>query len=194
MREYFNKLRVGFSLTASFCTYEKALTVMEQLAEMGCDILPIMSYNAYNTDTRFGTAEKFRERIERISGKGIICTIADAEPIGPANMTDIMLVAPCTGNTMAKLAASIIDTPVCLAVKSHLRAGKPVVIAPATNDALAGAYKNIAALMNYKNYFFVPFGQDDYVKKQSSMVADFSLIPAAMEMALDGRQLQPVLL
>ena len=135
-----------------------------------------------------------RERTEKISGRKIISTIAEAEPIGPADMTDIMLVAPCTGNTMAKLANSIVDTPVCLAVKSHLRAGKPVVIAPATNDALAGAYKNIAALMNYKNYFFVPFGQDDYVKKQHSMVADFSLIPATMEMALNGKQLQPVLI
>jgi dipicolinate synthase subunit B len=194
MKEYFDKLRVGFAMTGSFCTYEKALSMMEHLAKLGCDILPVMSYNAYNTDTRFGKAEEFRERIEEISQKKIICSIADAEPIGPANMTDIMLVAPCTGNTMAKLAMSIIDTPVCLAVKSHLRAGKPVVIAPATNDALAGAYKNIAALMNYKNYFFVPFGQDDYVKKQSSMVADFSLIPAAMEMALEGRQLQPVII
>ncbi|MBP3922623.1 MAG: dipicolinate synthase subunit B [Ruminiclostridium sp.] len=194
MREYFDKLKVGFCITASFCTYEKALSMMEHLAGMGCDILPVMSYNAYVTDTRFGTAKEHREKIEGICGKKIISTIADAEPIGPANMTDIMLVAPCTGNTMAKLATGIIDTPVCLAVKSHLRAGKPVVIAPATNDALAGAYKNIAALMNYKNYFFVPFGQDDYVKKQNSMVSDFSLIPAAMEMALEGRQLQPVLL
>ena len=194
MREYFDKLRVGFAITGSFCTFEKALSIMENLKERGCDIIPVMSYNAFNTDTRFGKAEEFRARIEEITKKKIICTIADAEPVGPADMTDIMLVAPCTGNTMAKLAMSIIDTPVCLAVKSHLRAGKPVVIAPATNDALAGAYKNIAALMNFKNYFFVPFGQDDYVKKQNSMVADFSLIPAAIEMALDGRQLQPVLI
>ncbi|MBQ8789794.1 MAG: dipicolinate synthase subunit B [Ruminiclostridium sp.] len=194
MREYFDKLRVGFAITGSFCTFEKALSIMENLKERGCEIIPVMSYNAFTTDTRFGKAEEFRARIEEITKKKIICTIADAEPIGPADMTDIMLVAPCTGNTMAKLAMSIIDTPVCLAVKSHLRAGKPVVIAPATNDALAGAYKNIASLMNYKNYFFVPFGQDDYVKKQSSMVADFSLIPAAIEMALDGRQLQPVLI
>ncbi|MBR4305416.1 MAG: dipicolinate synthase subunit B [Ruminiclostridium sp.] len=194
MKEYFSGLRVGFCLTGSFCTFEKALSVMELLKNMGCSIIPIMSYNAACTDTRFGSAESHKERIEKICERGIITTITEAEPIGPKGLTDIMLVAPCTGNTMAKLALSIVDTPVCLAVKSHLRAGKPVVIAPATNDALAGAYKNIAALMNYKNYFFVPFGQDDYAKKPLSMVADFSLIPAAMEMALDGKQLQPVLL
>ncbi len=194
MREYFKNLRVGFCLTGSFCTFSKAISMMEYLKEKSCDIIPIMSYNAAVTDTRFGTAKEHKERIENISGRKIITSIADAEPIGPKDMTDILLVAPCTGNTMAKLALSIIDTPVCLAVKSHLRAGKPVVIAPATNDALAGAYKNIATLMNYKNYYFVPFGQDDYAKKPTSMVADFSLIPAAMEMALDGKQLQPVLL
>lgn len=193
MREFFNGLKVGFCLTGSFCTFSKALSMMEYLKDNGCDIIPIMSYNAAKTDTRFGTAKEHKEKIENICGRDIITSIAEAEPIGPRDMTDILLVAPCTGNTMAKLAMSIIDTPVCLAVKSHLRAGKPVVIAPATNDALAGAYKNIAALMNYKNYYFVPFGQDDYVKKPTSMVADFSLIPVTMEMALHGKQIQPVL-
>ena len=188
-----NKTKLGFCICGSFCTISHCLKQMEFLANE-YDILPIVSEITASQDTRFAKAEDVLCKIESICNNKIIRSVVDAEPIGPKNMTDIMLIAPCTGNTMAKLAMSIIDTPVCLAVKSHLRAGKPVVIAPATNDALAGAYKNIASLMNYKNYFFVPFGQDDYVKKQSSMVADFSLIPAAIEMALDGRQLQPVLI
>ena len=187
-------IKVGFCLTGSFCTFEKAFSAMQALRDAGCDILPIMSFNAGTTDTRFGTAQEHIKRAENICGKRMILTISDAEPIGPKKLTDIMIVAPCTGNTMAKLARSITDTPVTMAVKSHLRGGKPVLIACATNDALAGSFKNIGFLMNCRNYYFVPLGQDDPLKKPCSLVADFSLIPEAACAALDGTQLQPVII
>ena len=187
-------VKVGFCMTGSFCTFEKAFSAMQELRGSGCDILPIMSFNAGNTDTRFGTAQEHIRRAENICGKRVILSISDAEPIGPKKLTDIMIVAPCTGNTMAKLARSITDTPVTMAVKSHLRGGKPVLIACATNDALAGSFKNIGFLMNCRNYYFVPLGQDDPLKKPCSLVADFSLIPEAACAALDGTQLQPVII
>ena len=187
-------VKVGFCMTGSFCTFEKAFSAMQELCDAGCDILPIMSFNAGNTDTRFGTAQEHIRRAENICGKRVILSISDAEPIGPKKLTDIMIVAPCTGNTMAKLARSITDTPVTMAVKSHLRGGKPVLIACATNDALAGSFKNIGFLMNCRNYYFVPLGQDDPLKKPCSLVADFSLIPEAACAALDGTQLQPVII
>ena len=187
-------VKVGFCMTGSFCTFEKAFSAMQELRDAGCEILPIMSFNAGTTDTRFGTAQEHIRRAENICGKRVILSISDAEPIGPKKLTDIIIVAPCTGNTMAKLARSITDTPVTMAVKSHLRGGKPVLIACATNDALAGSFKNIGFLMNCRNYYFVPLGQDDPLKKPCSLVADFSLIPEAACAALDGRQLQPVLL
>lgn len=187
-------IKVGFCMTGSFCTFEKAFSAMQELHDAGCDILPIMSFNAGTTDTRFGTAQEHIRRAENICGKRVILSISDAEPIGPKKLTDIMIVAPCTGNTMAKLARSITDTPVTMAVKSHLRGGKPVLIACATNDALAGSFKNIGFLMNCRNYYFVPLGQDDPLKKPCSLVADFSLIPEAACAALDGRQLQPVII
>ena len=187
-------VKVGFCMTGSFCTFEKAFSAMQELRDAGCDILPIMSFNAGNTDTRFGTAQEHIRRAENICGKRVILSISDAEPIGPKKLTDIMIVAPCTGNTMAQLARSITDTPVTMAVKSHLRGGKPVLIACATNDALAGSFKNIGFLMNCRNYYFVPLGQDDPLKKPCSLVADFSLIPEAACAALDGTQLQPVII
>ncbi len=187
-------VKVGFCMTGSFCTFEKAFSAMQELRDAGCDILPIMSFNAGTTDTRFGTAQEHIRRAENICGKRVILSISDAEPIGPKKLTDIMIVAPCTGNTMAKLARSITDTPVTMAVKSHLRGGKPVLVACATNDALAGSFKNIGFLMNCRNYYFVPLGQDDPLKKPCSLVADFSLIPEAACAALDGTQLQPVLI
>lgn len=187
-------VKVGFCMTGSFCTFEKAFSAMQELRDAGCDILPIMSFNAGTTDTRFGTAQEHIRRAENICGKRVILSISDAEPIGPKKLTDIMIVAPCTGNTMAKLARSITDTPVTMAVKSHLRGGKPVLIACATNDALAGSFKNIGFLMNCRNYYFVPLGQDDPLKKPCSLVADFSLIPKAACAALDGTQLQPVII
>lgn len=193
MEHYLAGIRVGFCLTGSFCTFSKAITAMRRLKEYGCDLLPVMSYNAAGTNTRFGTAKEHIEVIERICEKSVIADISGAEPIGPKNMTDIMVVAPCTGNTMAKLAASVTDTPVTMAVKSHLRKERPVLIACSTNDALAGSLKNIAHLMNYKNYYFVPFMQDDYIKKPSSLSADFTLIPQALAAALSGKQIQPVL-
>ncbi|MBQ9483863.1 MAG: dipicolinate synthase subunit B [Ruminiclostridium sp.] len=184
--------RVGFAMCGSFCTFSHCFDALERLIELGCEPVPIMSFNAYDTDTRFGNAAEHVARLERLCGKKVIHTIAEAEPIGPKNMTDIMLVANCTGNTLAKLAASITDTPVTMAVKSHLRGSKPVVLNIATNDALAGSAKNIFMLINYKNYYFVPLAQDDHAKKPFSLMSDFSLIPAALVSALEHKQLQPV--
>ena len=185
--------RVGFAMCGSFCTFSRCFDALGKLTELGCEIIPIMSFNAYSTDTRFGSAAEHRRRLEDICRREVIHTIADAEPIGPKNMTDIMLVANCTGNTLAKLAASITDTPVTMAVKSHLRGSRPVVLNIATNDALAGAAKNIFSLMNYKNYYFVPIMQDDYRNKPFSLTGDFARIPDALASALAGKQLQPIL-
>lgn len=186
-------VRTGFAMCGSFCTFSQCFDALERLIELGCEPVPIMSFNAYDTDTRFGAAAKHVERIEKLCGRAVIHTIADAEPIGPKNMTDIMLVANCTGNTLAKLAASITDTPVTMAVKSHLRGSKPVVLNIATNDALAGSAKNIFTLMNYKNYYFVPIMQDDHEKKPFSLMGDFGAIPDALGAALSRVQLQPLL-
>ncbi len=187
------KISVGFAMCGSFCTISKALKQMQKLKDLGYDLIPIMSEHVYETDTRFSSAEKVISSAESICGKKVIASICDSEPIGPQGMTDIMIVAPCTGNTAAKLAAGITDTAVTMAVKSHLRQQKPVLVAIATNDALAGSAQNIGRLLNTRNYYFVPFSQDDPVKKPSSLVADFELIPQAVEAALSGRQLQPVL-
>ncbi len=184
---------IGFAMCGSFCTISKALEQMKKLRELGYNILPIMSGNLYNTDTRFGRAEDIRRAAEEISGNKVLSTIKECEPIGPHGMTDLMLVAPCTGNTAAKLSAGITDTPVTMAVKSHLRQKKPVLLAIATNDALAAAAQNIGRLLNTRHYYFVPFSQDDPVKKPNSLVADFSLIPEAVQSALEGRQLQPII-
>lgn len=187
-------LRVGVAVCGSFCTFGRVFGELERLKELGCELTPIMSYNAYSTDTRFGTAQEMAARLFEISGRTVIHDIAAAEPIGPKKMFDILVVAPCTGNTLAKLALGIIDTPVTMAVKSHLRSCRPVVLAPATNDALAGAAKNIGILLNYKHVYFVPFSQDDCEAKPFSAVADFTLLPQAISAALDGRQLQPLLM
>ena len=187
-------LKIGVAVCGSFCTFRRVFEELERLKMLGCDLTPIMSYNAYSTDTRFGTAQAMAARLYEITGKTVIHDIAAAEPIGPKKLFDVLVVAPCTGNTLAKLAAGIIDTPVTMAVKSHLRSQRPVVIAPATNDALAGAAKNIGVLLNYKHIYFVPFSQDDFEAKPFSAVAEFSLIPQAVEAALEGRQLQPLLI
>ncbi len=184
--------RIGFAMCGSFCTFSRCFEALEGLLEMGCEVIPIASFNAYALDTRFGNAAEHMARLEELCRRPVIHTIEDAEPIGPKNLTDIMLVANCTGNTLAKLAVSITDTPVTMAVKSHIRNQKPVLLNIATNDALAGSAKNIFALMNYKNYYFVPMGQDDFRKKPTSLMGDFSLIPAAISEALEYRQLQPV--
>lgn len=185
--------KVGFAMCGSFCTFSRCFEALDKLKSMGCDILPVMSFNAYSIDTRFGAAADHIKRLEEVCGKSVIHTIEAAEPIGPKNMTDIMLVANCTGNTLAKLAASITDTPVTMAVKSHIRNSRPVLLNIATNDALAGSAKNIFSLLNYKNYYFVPMKQDDYRKKPTSLMGDFGLIPNALENALEYKQLQPVL-
>ena len=188
-----NGKAVGFALTGSFCTFSRVLLELEKVAETGANIFPIMSEIAYSTDTRFGTCEEFRTRIESICKNPIIKTVKEAEPIGPKGYLDILVIAPCTGNTLAKLASGIADSSVTMAAKAHLRNGKPVVIAPSTNDGLGSAAKNIGLLLNNKNLYFVPFGQDDCIKKPNSLVADMTKILPALEFALDGKQLQPIL-
>ncbi len=187
-----NNLKIGFALTGSFCTFEKAFETMARLVSMGCDVTPIMSFNSYNISTRFGSAELNRQKLEAITGKKIIATIEDAEPIGPKKMFDILCVAPCTSNTLAKLATGVNDTPVTMAVKSHVRNQRPVVIAVSTNDALAAAGKNIGSLQNTKNYYFVPYTQDDHIAKPHSMVADFGQLEKTLALAMQGTQIQPM--
>lgn len=186
------KLRVGWAVCGSFCTFAKAFEELEELVSLGCEVTPIMSQNAYSTDTRFGTAQQHAARLYEITGKTVLHEIATTEPVGPKKMFDVLVVAPCTGNTLAKLAVGIIDTPVTMAVKSHLRNQRPVVIAVSTNDALSGSAKNIGTLRNYKNFYFVPVSQDDCMSKPFSVVADFKQIPQTILEALDGRQIQPV--
>lgn len=188
------QLRVGFAFCGSFCTMMKALDALEETAKRYSDIIPIVSGTVADTDTRFGAAHDFMREMERICGRRVIATVKDAEPIGPKKLLDILVVCPCTGNTMAKLANGVTDTSVTMAVKAHLRGGGPVVIAPATNDGLMGSAANIGALLARKNIYFVPFGQDDCKGKPTSLVADFSLVPDAVAAAVRGEQLQPVLL
>ncbi len=185
--------KIGFALCGSFCTFSQAVPQLEALVQMGASVTPIMSRTACSTDTRFGKAEDFISRIETACGRKVICTIADAEPIGPKKLLDILVIAPCTGTTLAKLALGISDTPVTLAAKAHMRNGGPVVIAAATNDALGASAKNIGQLMNAKNIYFVPMREDDPMGKPRSLVADFSKIPETVSAALDNIQLQPVL-
>ena len=182
----------GFAMTGSFCTFSKVIDEMRHIAEAGYSLRPIMSQNAYTTDTRFGKADDFIWEVEDICGNKIIKSIVEAEPIGPKKMVDLMIVAPCTGNTMAKLANGITDTCVTMAVKSNLRTGRPVLLAVATNDALAASAQNIGKLLNNKNIYFVPMKQDDPEKKPSSVVANFSLILPAALAALEGKQVQPI--
>ena len=187
-------LNVGFALTGSFCTFRRAINVMRQLKEKGYDVIPIMSFHAYSLDTRFGKAADHVSEIEKITGNKVIATLQDAEPIGPKKLLDILVIEPCTGNTLAKLALGIADTPVTMAAKSHLRNLRPVLIAISSNDALAGAAKNIAMLQNYKNVFFVPYTQDDPAQKPNSVVADFERTMDAIDAAMTGMQLQPILI
>ena len=186
--------KIGFVFTGSFCTFKKTITQMKKLKEYGAEILPIMSFNSYNLDTKFGKAKDFVKEIEEICQKEIIHTIQDAEPIGPCHLTDIMIVAPASGNTMSKLASDIIDTPATMAVKSHLRNNLPVVIAPSTNNGLGANMASIAALINRKNYYFVPFRQDNPITKPRSIVFDPEYILKTTELALDGEQIEPILL
>ena len=187
-------LRVGFALTGSFCTFEKALRAMEATAKVYPRLLPIFSETAGATDTRFGRSADFLQAATEICGHGVIDSIRAAEPIGPKQLLDVLVIAPCTGNTLAKLAAGIADTAVTMAAKAHLRNGRPVVVAVSTNDGLAGAARNIGELLCRKHYYFVPFRQDDPVGKPTSLVADMEQIPATVTAALAGEQLQPLLL
>lgn len=187
-------LRVGFAVCGSFCTFSRVFEQLEQLAALGCEITPIMSQNAYSLDTRFGTAQSHAARLYEITGRTVLHEITTTEPIGPKKMFDVLVVAPCTGNTLAKLAAGITDGPVCMAVKSHLRNQRPVVIAVSTNDALAGSAKNIGTMRNYRNFYFVPIFQDDSAGKPFSMIADFSKIPQTIVEAMEGRQIQPAII
>lgn len=187
-----SKLRVGFAMCGSFCTFSQVLPQMERLVELGYDVLPILSETAYSTDTRFGKAADFRKRIEEVTGHEIIHTVFGAEPIGPKQLLDILVIAPTTGNTLGKLAGGVTDTAVTLACKAHLRNERPVVIAVSTNDALGASAKNIGLLFNTRHLYFVPMRQDAPEKKPKSVVADFTKIPESVKAALDGKQLQPV--
>lgn len=187
--------KIGFAFTGSFCTFEKTIQEIEKLLKIeGVEIFPIMSFNSYNLDSKFGDAKTFIKRIEELTKNSIIHTIPDAEPIGPKRMFDILIVAPCSGNTIAKLSNDIIDTPVTMAVKSHLRNERPVVIAISTNNALSGAAENIGRLLNRKNYYFVPFKQDNPITKPNSLVFDPTYIRKTLEEALDNHQIQPIIL
>ena len=184
---------IGFAICGSFCTFKNVFREIEKLVENGYDVLPIMSENAYNFDTRFGEAKFWQDEFKRLTKKEIIHTIKDAEPIGPKKLLDALVIAPCTGNTLAKLSNGIADTTVTHATKAHLRNARPVVIAVSTNDALSNAGKNIGNLMNYKHTYFVPFRQDSFKTKPTSCVADFTLLEKTLENALNGIQLQPIL-
>jgi dipicolinate synthase subunit B len=186
------KLRLGLAMCGSYCTYAEAVKTVALLGER-YELFPIMSETAARTDTRFGKAEEFIDRLEKISGKPVIMTIADAEPLGPTTKLDALLIAPCTGNTLAKLANGITDSCVTMAAKATLRNGKPVVFALSTNDGLSGSAQNIGRLLARKNVFFVPFLQDDPEKKPSSLMADWGSVERALEAAVAGRQLQPIL-
>lgn len=188
----FKDMKIGFALTGSFCTFTRILEVMRGLNDAGADIHPIFSKNVSEMDSRFWKSREFIAKVQEITGRQGIFTIQEAEPIGPKGYLDVMVIAPCTGNTLAKLAAGITDTPVLMAAKAHLRNEKPLIIAVSTNDALGMNLKNIGLLMNTKNIYFVPFGQDDYIKKPLSLVAHMEEIPITIETALKRKQIQPV--
>lgn len=186
-------MTVGFAVCGSFCTFGSVFPVMEALSKSH-KVIPIFSGNSYTIDSRFGTAEEHIRQAQTICGTTPLSTIPEVEPIGPKKLLDALIIAPCTGNTLAKLAHGIADTAVTMAAKSHLRNGRPVILAVSTNDALAAAAENIGKLLARKHYYFVPFGQDNPQSKPTSMVADFNLIPPTLEAAMEGRQIQPMLL
>ena len=186
-------MTVGFAMCGSFCTFSQVFPVMERLAQE-YKIIPIFSPAAGTVNSRFGTATAHIQRATDICGVSPLHSIQEAEPIGPKKLLDVLIIAPCTGNTLSKLAHSVADTAVTMAAKSHLRNGRPVIVAISTNDALAGAAENIGRLLVRKNYYFVPFGQDDAINKPTSLVADFEQIPQTLACALEGKQIQPLLL
>ncbi len=184
--------KIGFALTGSFCTFTRILSIIESMTKEGVDVHPIFSRNVSEMDSRFWKSREFIAKVQELTGRQGIFTIQEAEPIGPKGYLDAMVIAPCTGNTLAKLASGITDTPVLMAAKAHLRNEKPLIIAVSTNDALGMNLKNIGLLMNTKNIYFVPFGQDDFEKKPLSLVAHMEQIPQTIEAAMQRKQLQPV--
>lgn len=186
------RITVGYAFCGSFCTIAQSVKALKELAELDINLIPIMSEIVYKTDTRFGKAEDLQKKVLELCKNEIIHDIPSAEPIGPKNLLDYLIVAPCTGNTLSKIALGITDTPVTLAVKAHLRNNKPVILGIATNDALGASCKNIGLLHNTKNIFFVPYGQDDPIGKNNSLVCDFNKIPETLKSAMQGIQLQPV--
>lgn len=188
-----SKSKIGFALTGSFCTLQKTLEQMRALKELGADVYPIMSETVFSTDTRFGDAVFYIDEVEKICDHQVIATIKDAEPIGPKKMFDLLIIAPCTGNTLAKLAAGVNDTSVTMAAKAHLRNGKPLLLFVSTNDGLTASAKNIGMLLNYKNVFFTPFSQDDHIKKPNSLVGIFDLIIPSAQLAINFEQIQPII-
>ncbi|MCK9575947.1 MAG: dipicolinate synthase subunit B [Clostridia bacterium] len=188
------KIRIGLAITGSFCTYDKILKQIELLTQKEYEILPIFSYSVDQTDTRFFNAKDFKQKITELTGHKPINTISLAEPVGPQNLIDVLAVAPCTGNTLAKIANAITDTPVLMTVKAHLRNNKPLVIGISTNDALGLNLKNLGTLLSTKNVYFVPFCQDDSVKKPNSLIANFDLLESTILEALNGKQIEPVIL
>ena len=186
------KIKLGYAMTGFFCTFDKSLREMSRLNSLGCEILPIMSENAYTVSTRFGKAREIVTKVEDIAHKSVIHTVSGAEPIGPKKLCDILVVAPCTGNTLSKIALGITDTPVTMAVKSQLRIDAPVLLCVASNDALGASAENLGKLLNRKNIYFVPLTQDDPENKPNSLVAHFELIPLCIEKALRGVQHQPI--
>jgi len=188
------KERVGFAICGSFCTHEQVLKALERMTELYETVIPIVSETAAFTDTRFGTSDDLMEKLEELTGHEVLCDIPSVEPIGPKGLLDVLVIAPATGNTIAKLAAGITDTAVTMAAKAHLRNGRPVVIAMASNDGLAAGARNIGELLVRKQYYFVPFGQDNAAAKPCSLIADFEKLPETVDAALRGEQLQPILL
>ena len=186
--------RIGYAFTGSFCTFRKSIDILKKIMEKEATVIPIMSFNSYYMDTKFGKSDDFIAEIEEITGNKIIHTIQGAEPIGPKRLLDVLVVAPCSGNTISKLANDIIDTPVTMAVKSHLRNENPVVIAISTNNALSGNAMNIGKLLNTRHYYFVPFKQDNPITKPRSLVFDPDYIIKTIEFALDKEQVQPIIL
>ena len=185
---------VGFAITGSFCTFSNIKKELLHLKEEGANVIPIFSFNAYRTDSRFGKAADFVQFVEETTGNVPVITIAEAEKFGPNDILDILIIAPCTGNTLAKLNNGITDTPVLMAAKGHIRTGRPLVLSVSTNDALGMNFKNIGALLNCKNIYFVPFGQDNCHQKPNSMIAHTELIVPTLETALEKKQIQPVIL
>ena len=185
---------IGYALCGSFCTLSKSVEILSRLKAAGHDLLPIMSEITAATDTRFGKAEDFIRRVENICGRAVLRTVPEAEPLGPSIPLEALLICPCTGNTLAKMANGITDTPVCMAAKAHLRSDRPLLITLASNDALSANLRNIGTLLSRKNVYFTPLRQDDPVSKPHSLVADFDRVPEALQAALEGKQLRPLFL